>query len=54
MVLRNMIFFSTAAGNSKSAGARITCPVCKVVVVRRVYRRHYETMHCVQVKYMNH
>ena len=24
------------------------CPVCKTVVVRRVYRRHFETMHCVQ------
>jgi hypothetical protein len=31
-----------------SGRERITCPVCKVVVVRRVYRRHYETMHCVQ------
>ena len=27
---------------------RIQCPVCKNHVVRRVYRRHFETMHCVQ------
>ena len=27
---------------------RIMCPVCRTIVVRRVYRRHYETMHCVQ------
>ena len=27
---------------------KISCPICQVVVVRRVFRRHYETMHCVQ------
>lgn len=38
-----------AAGPTKGSGReKITCPVCKVDVVRRVYRRHYETMHCVQ------
>ena len=31
-----------------SAKERIMCPVCKTIVVRRVYRRHFETMHCVQ------
>ena len=31
-----------------SARDKITCPICRVVVVRRVYRRHFETMHCVQ------
>ena len=35
----------SGANNGKE---RIMCPVCRTIVVRRVYRRHYETMHCVQ------
>ena len=27
---------------------KIECPVCNVAVVRRGFRRHYETMHCAQ------
>ena len=27
---------------------KIKCPVCDVAVVRRGFRRHYETMHCAQ------
>ena len=27
---------------------KIKCPVCAVAVVRRGFRRHYETMHCAQ------
>ena len=33
---------------SKGPKEKISCPICQVVVVRRVFRRHYETMHCVQ------
>ncbi len=28
--------------------SRIQCPVCRNLVVRRVFRRHFETLHCVQ------
>ena len=39
---------SSSSGGKGSAKERIMCPVCRTVVVRRVYRRHFETMHCVQ------
>ena len=34
-------------GKNSSGRERIMCPVCRTVVVKRVYRRHFETMHCI-------
>jgi len=42
---------STRAASSTSRPAqraRVSCPVCRQQVVRRVLRRHIETLHCVQ------
>ena len=35
-------------GGYRGRNIKITCPVCTVAVVRRGFRRHYETMHCAQ------
>lgn len=45
---RNLVNFVFLFSRGDSAKERIMCPVCKTIVVRRVYRRHFETMHCVQ------
>ena len=43
--LKFLILYILGPGSARD---KITCPLCHVVVVRRVYRRHFETMHCVQ------
>ena len=39
---------TSATPNSGNLKEKMSCPVCKVAIVRRGFRRHYETMHCAQ------
>ncbi len=49
-ILRQQLAQQQHQGGGGGGGprSRIQCPVCHNLVVRRVFRRHFETLHCVQ------